>query len=99
MAIAVHFTPRSMTGAQLDEVLRRLESAGAAAPPGRTHHIAFGTGDRLEVMDVWESPQSFEAFGATLMPILGELGIDPGQPRVEPMHEVIASPAESAAPA
>jgi hypothetical protein len=40
------------------------------------------------VYDVWQSPETFEAFGATLMPILGEVGIDPGEPAVLTMHRL-----------
>jgi len=40
------------------------------------------------VYDVWESPEQFQAFGATLMPILAELGIDPGEPAVMPIHRL-----------
>jgi hypothetical protein len=42
------------------------------------------------VFDVWDSQESFEAFGATLVPIMMELGADPGQPRVSPVHNIIA---------
>jgi hypothetical protein len=42
------------------------------------------------VFDVWESQETFEAFGETLMPILGELGVDAGQPNIAPVHNVIA---------
>jgi hypothetical protein len=41
------------------------------------------------VFDVWESEESFDAFGQTLMPILAELGIDPGQPQVSEVHNII----------
>jgi hypothetical protein len=41
------------------------------------------------VFDVWESQQSFEAFGETLVPIMRELGSDPGQPQVSPVHNII----------
>ena len=33
--------------------------------------------------------ESFEAFGATLLPIMAELGADPGQPMVMPVHNII----------
>jgi hypothetical protein len=33
--------------------------------------------------------EDFQAFGQTLMPILKELGVDPGQPDVQPVHNVI----------
>jgi hypothetical protein len=41
------------------------------------------------VYDVWDSVESFDAFGQTLMPILEELGLKVGQPDVMPIHNVI----------
>jgi hypothetical protein len=41
------------------------------------------------VFDIWTSQASFDKFGKTLTPILQQLGIDPGQPNVMPMHKVI----------
>jgi hypothetical protein len=89
MAIGVYFSPASMTAQQYDEIIRRLEQAGAGAPRGRTYHSCFGSGDKLMVFDVWESQADFDAFGGTLMPILQELGVDPGQPDVMPVHNTI----------
>jgi hypothetical protein len=43
----------------------------------------------IQVFDVWESQESFQAFGATLVPILAELGVDPGEPQVSPVHNII----------
>jgi hypothetical protein len=43
-----------------------------------------------QVFDVWESQEAFEAFGTTLLPIMAELGADPGQPMVARVHNVIA---------
>jgi hypothetical protein len=43
----------------------------------------------IQVFDVWESQESFRAFGATLMPIMTELGADPGQPQISPVRTVI----------
>ena len=40
-----------------------------------------------------DSVENFEKFGATLIPILSELGVDPGQPAVQPVHNVIEAPA------
>ena len=89
MAIAVYFHPQSMSAAQYEEALKRLDAAGAANPPGRLHHSAFGSPEQLMVYDVWDSPESFEKFGEALMPILGEIGVDPGQPDIMPVHNVI----------
>ena len=89
MALAIIFRPVSMTAAQYDDVIRRLELAGAGSPPGRTYHACFGSGQKLAVFDVWESQEAFDAFGRTLMPILGEVGVDPGLPEVAPLHDEI----------
>ena len=43
----------------------------------------------LQVFDIWESQQDFDTFGATLMPVLQQVGLDTGQPVVEPVHSVI----------
>jgi hypothetical protein len=46
-------------------------------------------GDAVHVFDVWDSEDQFNAFGETLMPILQEEGIDPGEPDISPVHNVI----------
>jgi hypothetical protein len=88
MAIAVYFHPKEMTLEQFEESRRRLSDAGAAEPSGRLHHSCIGDDGDLMVYDVWESPEAFEAFGATLMPILAELEIDPGEPAVMTIHRL-----------
>ncbi len=89
MAIAMYFHPQSMSAAQYDEVIRRLEAAGAGRPGGRLHHSCFGAGDSMMVYDVWESQEAFDAFAPTLMPILESIGLDPGTPDVMPIHNLI----------
>lgn len=89
MAFAMLFTPAAMDATQYDECIKRLEAAGAGAPKGRLHHACFGTGNQLRVLDIWDSMTSFEKFGQTLMPILQQLGVDPGQPEISPLHNTI----------
>jgi hypothetical protein len=43
----------------------------------------------VQVFDVWESQESFEAFGATLLPIMAAAGVEPGQPMVAPVRNMI----------
>jgi hypothetical protein len=86
MAFTVLFTPKSMNAAQFDEIIRRLEERGAGSPEGRLHHVCYGSGDQLQVMDVWASEETFGQFGQVLMPIIGEVGIDVGQPAMAPVH-------------
>jgi len=74
MAIAAYFHPTNMTLAQFSEIHQRLEKAGAEPDPHRLHHSCFGEDGDLMVYDIWDSPESFQAFGQVLMPILAERG-------------------------
>jgi hypothetical protein len=89
MALGLYFSPSSFTPARYDEVIKRLDAAGAGAPAGRTYHCAIEVDGLIQVFDVWESQESFDAFGATLVPIMTELGADPGKPMVAPVHNII----------
>ena len=94
MALAFYFAPKpSMSAQQYNECIKRLQKAGAGHPPGRVYHACFGSPENLSVFDVWTSQAAFEAFGQTLMPIMQEIGVDPGQPSVMPVHKVIVPPA------
>jgi quinol monooxygenase YgiN len=90
MAIIVHFSPSGLDKSKYDDAIRRLEQAGAGNPPGRLYHCFYDSGGALKVVEVWDSQQSFERHGQTLMPILKSVGIDAGQPVVSPVHNVIS---------
>ena len=98
MAIGIYFSPAAMTATKYDECIKALKKAGAGNPAGRSYHASFGPADKLMVFDVWTSQAAFDKFGKTLMPILQQLGIDPGQPTVMPMHKVILPVAKVSAP-
>src|SRR5436309_4320934 len=89
VALAIYFHPASMSTAQYDDVIKRLEAAGAGKPAGRLHHSCFGPAGNLMVYDVWDSQGSFDKFGETLMPILQEVGVDPGTPDVMEVQNLI----------
>ena len=78
-----------MTAAGYDEVIRRLNAADAGNPDGREYHVCFGNDASLQVLDVWTSLEAFQQFGETLIPILKRLGVDPGQPNIQPAYNVI----------
>jgi hypothetical protein len=88
VAIAVKFSVANMPANKYDEVLRRLEAVGAGTPPGRLHHVSYGSLDSLQVIDVFDSPQSLEGFGKILQPILSEMGIS-ARPEIEEAYRVI----------
>jgi hypothetical protein len=88
LAIVVKFAVSGMSADKYEEVLRRLQDAGLGAPAGRLHHVSYGSPDDLQVVDVFDSPESLEAFGKALGPILGDAGIK-AQPDVQPVYKII----------
>jgi hypothetical protein len=89
MAIAAYFHPKGMTLKEFEEIHRRLDEAGEGDNEHRLHHSCFGEDGDLMVYDIWDSPESFEAFGRVLMPVLAEVGVDPGVPAVLAVHKLI----------
>lgn len=89
MANSYFFQPSSFTPERYNEVLKQLDAAGAGAPAGRSYHCAIEVDGLIQVFDVWESQEAFEAFGATLVPIMTAAGADPGQPMVAPVYNII----------
>ena len=89
MAVAIYFNPPTLSEKQYRTVTDQLESQGSWPPPGLVHHSCFGEGDSLMVYEVWEDQAALDAFGQRLMPVLKEHSIDPGQPAVMPVVNVI----------
>jgi hypothetical protein len=89
MALGFYFTPSGFTPEIYDRTLAQLEAAGAGSPPGRLYHVALESDGLVQVFDVWESQEAFEAFGSTLLPIMAGAGVDPGQPMVAPVRNII----------
>jgi hypothetical protein len=89
MAYAIQFTPTGMSRTVYEEVHRKLAEAGYGDPAGRTVHVGFGDPEGLEVLDVWESMEQFQQFGEQLLPVLAELGVDAGEPRVTEVARLV----------
>ena len=89
MSVLIRFAPPSLTAEQYDEVVRRLTEGGVFPAAGLDYEICFGTEGNLKVSQVWDTQQQLEAFGERLRPILAELGINPGEPEVVPVHNII----------
>jgi hypothetical protein len=98
MAIGIYLSPAAMSVDKYDECIKLLKKARAGNPPGRSYHASFGPKDKLMVFDVWTSQAAFDKFGKTLMPILQQIGLDPRQPTVMPVHKVILPAAKAASP-
>ena len=76
MAIVALFEVNGATSSKYDEVLRRLTEIGQRVPDGQMYHICYGDKQRLQVINVFESQAKLDAFGAKLVPILQEMGIE-----------------------
>ena len=82
MSLVVRFAPESLTSDQYDHVVRRLNEENVSPADGLDYEVCFGSGDKMKVSLVWDSKEQFDAFAARLMPILAEVGLDPGEPEV-----------------
>jgi len=89
MSLLIRFSPPSLTAEQYDAVVRRLNEEGVFPADGLDYEICFGSGDKHKVSQVWDSKEQMEAFGARITPILAELGINPAEPEVVEVHNII----------
>jgi hypothetical protein len=89
MSLVIRFAPASLTAEQYDDVVRRLTEAGVFPADGLDYELCFGSEGNLKVSQVWDSREQMEAFGERLRPILGEVGINPGEPEVLEVHNII----------
>jgi hypothetical protein len=74
--IAVYVRPEALTVEQYNKARKDLDASGASME-GRKHHSCFGEDGQLMVFEIWDSKESYDAFGKFLMPILQEAGIVP----------------------
>jgi hypothetical protein len=89
MALGFYITAKGFTQERYDATTVQLEEAGAGAPDGRISHVALETDGEIQVFDVWESREAFEAFGVTLLPILAAAGVEMNEPMVARIHNEI----------
>ena len=89
MSVLIRFAPASLTAAQYDESVRKLEESGAFPPDGLDYHVCFGTDGNLRVSEIWDSQEQLDAFGQVLMPVLSEVGIETGEPELMEIHNIV----------
>ena len=89
MSVVIRFAPPSMSAQQYDEAVRRLDEVGDWPPDGLDYHVCFGTDGNLQVSEIWDSQEQLNAFGERLMPVLSELGIEPGEPQLLEIHSIV----------
>jgi hypothetical protein len=89
MALGFYFAHEGFTPDKYAETIKQLAAAGQGAPQGRTMHVALESNGVIQVFDIWDSQETFDAFGPTLMPILAGLGVKLNEPMVGLVHNVI----------
>ena len=90
VAIVVSFHPSGMTKAKYDKAIEALEAAGVWPPEGQLSHACYGEDGDLQVVDIYDSHEAFDAFGKTLMPILDTVGIIAGRPEISEVHSCLS---------
>lgn len=88
MSVLIRFAPASLTNEQYDESVKRLKE-GEWPPDGLDYHVCFGSEPNLRVSEIWDSQEQLDAFGERLMPILADIGIEPGEPEVMEVHNIV----------
>jgi hypothetical protein len=86
--IAIYITTENLTAALHAEGRKRLREAGAPEDAMKLHSV-FGEEGKLQVFDIWESQEAFDAFLGYLRPVLEELGINlSGPPVIMPVVDL-----------
>ena len=88
MAIVAIFEVNGSTSSKYDEVIRRLTEIGERVPDGQKYHICYGDKQNLQVINIFENQTKLDAFGAKLMPILQEMGIE-AKPAIFEVYNII----------
>jgi hypothetical protein len=81
LSILVRFTNTSPTTTeQYDKSVQRLQQVGDFPPDGMEYHVCFIADGNIRVSEIWESREQLNAFAERLMPVLAEMGVEPGEP-------------------
>ena len=89
MALGIYFVHGGFTPEKYRDAIAQLAAAGHGSPKGRSYHVALESNGEIQVFDIWQSQEEFDAFGAVLMPILAGLGVTLEAPMVATIESVI----------
>jgi hypothetical protein len=88
MALGIYLAHERFTPEKNSSAVEQPEAARAGTAKGRTYHVALESNGEIQVLDIWETQEDFDAFGPRLMPILTELGVGLKEPMVASVHNV-----------
>ncbi len=89
--ILVIFETPNMTAEQYNLVDNDLRAMRFSKPDGRIFHVAAATENGWYITDVWQSTELLDQFSKVLIPILEKNGVQPVQPRIYPVHNLISN--------
>jgi hypothetical protein len=89
MAICVHFVPVSMNAGQYEQAVKMVNDAAGVAPAGRLYHVCFGTGDKLQIFDIWRSQAEWDDFSQFVAKAGEELGLESPSIKIEPVVNIV----------
>ena len=90
MAIVMVSDAGTDTVEQYDQLIKQLEESGHGNPPGRlSHTAALKDNGSYFVVDVWESPETFQEFMQVLMPLMNAVGGVAPNVQISPVHNMI----------
>ena len=89
MAVVIKFKHEGFPVSKYNEAIKKLQTSGEGSPKGRSYHVCYGDKNEVDILDIWESMEDFEAFGKTLVPILTSLGVNLGKPDIQEIYGVI----------
>jgi quinol monooxygenase YgiN len=75
-----------MTKQDYERVIAELKSSDADRPEGRRFHAAYGEEDKLNVFEVWDSKDHFEAHRDRLFATLRGVGLGGGDVQIHRLY-------------
>ena len=91
MSVLARFTPVSgSTPEQYDKAVSRVGEELGEEFSGCEIHVAFiGPDGKIHVSEIWDSREQLDAFVKRLGPVLAEVGVDPGEPEVLEVYNIL----------
>ena len=86
MAILMKIEVTAST-AQYDELNRSIGVDSGNLPEGLISHAVAPDGDKLVIVDIWESEDALNRFFETKAgPAMGQMGIEASEPKILPVY-------------
>lgn len=92
MAIMMVLVVEGGTLVQYDQATKEVFDGTltpSTLPKGLWSHVCVKTDSGIKVVDVWESKEAFEAFGARLLPALQHARMPESQPKFYEVHNFV----------